>query len=54
MVIAGVYGLRKGNMNMSRRGLGGMGGLSAWLGTWWGWFWSWFSSEGKIKLDEKV
>jgi len=54
VVITGVYGLRKGNMDMSRRGHGGLRGLSAWLGSWWGWFWSWFSSSGKIRLDEKV
>lgn len=53
VVIVGLWGLRKGDLDMSKR-VSGAESWSAWLGSWWGWMWSWFSSSGRVRLDEKV
>lgn len=50
VIIAGLYGVKKGDLSKKAD----LRGWSSWLGSWWGWFWSWFSTSGKIKLDEKV
>jgi hypothetical protein len=54
VVIAGLWGLKKGNLDMSKRVMGAAESWSAWFASWWSWIWSWFSSSGRIRLDEKV
>ena len=53
VVIVGLWGLKKGQLEMSQR-VGGVESWSAWFGSCWEWMWSWFSSSGRVRLDEKV
>lgn len=54
VVVLGLWGLKKGNQDVSKRGLGGAESWSAWVGSWWGWFSSWFGLGGRVRLDDKV
>jgi hypothetical protein len=54
VVVLGLWGLKKGNLDMSKRGFGRAESWSAWFGSWWGWIWSWFGSSGSVRLDERV
>jgi hypothetical protein len=54
VVVLGLWGLKKGHLDVCKRGLGGAESWSAWFGSWWGWIWSWFGSSGSVRLDEKV
>jgi len=54
VVVLGLWGLKKGNQDVSKRGLGGAESWSAWVGSWLGWFSSWFGLGGRVRLDDKV